>query len=77
MKYNNVFTGKDYRITVLTDRLIRLEYDNEGLFCDDMTKAVVNRDFDLAKDPVISSSCDENSGILVIETGALLLTYDK
>ena len=37
--------GSDYRITVLTDRLIRLEYQKDGLFEDRLTSTVVNRVF--------------------------------
>ena len=32
-----VFKGNNYRITVLTERLIRLEYSEEGLFYDGLT----------------------------------------
>lgn len=42
---NNVFQGKTYRITILTDRLIRFEYNKEGFFEDGKTQLVVNRSF--------------------------------
>ena len=29
---NSVFTGKTYRITVLSERLVRLEYSPDGKF---------------------------------------------
>ena len=38
--------GNKYRITILTGRLIRLEYNEQGIFEDRITKTVVNRDFD-------------------------------
>ncbi len=38
--------GKNYRITVLTDRLVRLEYSPTGRFVDERTQAVVSRNFD-------------------------------
>ena len=40
------FEGSKYRITVLTERLIRLEYSEIGKFSDDSTQLVVNRIFD-------------------------------
>ena len=39
------FKGEKYRITVLTDRLIRLEYSEDGKFEDRMSFAVVDRSF--------------------------------
>ena len=41
----NIVTGDKYRITVLTDRLMRLEYSEEGIFEDRATQVVLNRDF--------------------------------
>ena len=40
-----VYQGKHYRITVLTERLIRLEYSKEGKFIDNPTALVLNRNF--------------------------------
>ena len=77
MKESNIFAGADYRITVLTDRLIRLEYQAEGRFEDRMTETVVNRNFDEYGKNVVLCSEDEPEGKLVIETGALKLEYDK
>ena len=67
------FKGEKYRITVLTDRLIRLEYNENGVFEDRPSFAVVNRelgdDFEMyAKD---------QSDLLRVETKYLTLTYDK
>ena len=42
----NIKQGACYRITVLTDRLIRLEFDESGLFEDRPSQFAVNRDFD-------------------------------
>ncbi|MBR1747659.1 MAG: DUF5110 domain-containing protein [Clostridia bacterium] len=39
----NVVLGKTYRLTAITDRLIRIETSPEGIFCDDMTQMVINR----------------------------------
>ncbi len=43
-----MITGENYRITVLTDRMIRLEYSENGVFEDRRSFAVINRDFDEA-----------------------------
>ena len=75
MNKTNIITGPDYRITVLTDRLIRLEYQKEGLFEDRMTRTVVNRDFDSFPDSEVSVT--DRSGRLTVETEALKLEYDK
>ena len=39
------FKGNNYRITVLTERLVRLEYSEAGLFFDGLTENVINRKF--------------------------------
>ncbi len=38
-----VFKGKNYRITILTERLIRLEYNEAGLFVDAPSQLIQNR----------------------------------
>ena len=40
----NCVSGKCYRFTVLTDRLIRMEYDPAGIFEDRASQAVFYRD---------------------------------
>ena len=42
----NIVQGKNYRFTVLTSRLIRLEYDPEGIFEDRATQSFFYRDFE-------------------------------
>ena len=64
-------TGKNYRITVLTDRLIRLEYQKDGRFEDRLTRMVVNRDF-----PKIEYSERRTENGIVIQTDELRLVYD-
>lgn len=44
-----IFQGEKYRITVLTERLIRLEYQEDGKFEDRLTEMVINRSFPLPK----------------------------
>ena len=40
-----VVQGEHYRFTVLTDRLIRMEYQEDGVFMDAPTQRVINRNF--------------------------------
>ena len=44
-KKEAIFQGQKYRITVLTERLVRLEFNKNGLFFDDLTEQVINRNF--------------------------------
>lgn len=67
-----VIAGDGYRITVLTDRLLRLEYEPQGRFCDEATQLALCRAF-----PVPRFTAQEREGRLVIETDALRLTYDR
>ena len=41
----NIILGKKYRISILTDRLIRLEYSESGVFLDKPTQRVIFRKF--------------------------------
>ena len=41
----NLITGEKYRITMLTEGLVRLEYSEDGCFEDRPTQMVFNRDF--------------------------------
>ena len=66
-----MITKNKYRISVLTDRLLRLEYQEEGRFVDLPTQAVVSRDF-----PEVETRIREEGEGLVLETPALLLRYD-
>ncbi|MCR5324070.1 MAG: glycoside hydrolase family 31 protein [Lachnospiraceae bacterium] len=74
MNKTSIITGPDYRITVLTDRLVRLEYQKDGSFEDRMTKTVVNRDF---KDLSCPDVTVYDGGKLTIDTPELHLEYDK
>lgn len=68
-----VFLGKKYRITVLSDVLLRLEYDETGHFNDYKTLNVVNRNFPFPKFE-IKTNDEEN---LIIETYSFKLEYKK
>lgn len=65
-----VVKGEKYRFTVLTSGLIRIEYDENGVFEDRATQTVVNRVF-----PVPEFSVSKNGGILTIATKNVELTY--
>ncbi len=68
----NCVAGKCYRFTVLTDRLIRMEYDPSGTFEDRASQTVFYRDL-----PVCNFEVFLENGILRINTGALLLEYTE
>ena len=63
-------TSKNARFTVLTDRVIRMEYSSSGKFVDDATLAFVNRNL-----PVPSFTSATQGSNLVIKTSYLTLTY--
>ncbi|MDE6285223.1 MAG: DUF5110 domain-containing protein [Bacilli bacterium] len=67
-----VFTGANYRITVLTERLIRLEMNKDGKFCDDPTLNVQNRKF-----PVPLFKVQQDEHYLVLTTKYFTLQYLK
>lgn len=45
-KPENIISGNNFRITILSERLIRFEYNETGIFEDRATELVINRDFD-------------------------------
>ncbi len=71
-KPETVFQGSSYRITVLTPRLVRLEYQKEGIFFDDLTEQVQNRDFPIPEFKVV-----QDDKYLEITTEYFLLKYQK
>jgi len=70
--FANQVTGDHYRITVLTSRMLRLEYSPEGSFEDRATQMVVNRDLG----PVEFEVVRDAAGVHVF-TEALILDYDE
>lgn len=68
----NIVCGKAYRFTVLTDRMIRMEYDACGVFEDRATQIVFYRDF-----PKNDFTITRKDGVLKIETASLILTYNE
>lgn len=67
-----IVQGECYRFTVLTDRMIRMEWDPEGKFEDRPTKKVFRRNF-----PVPEFEVLETEDSLEIITKALHLYYNK
>jgi alpha-glucosidase (family GH31 glycosyl hydrolase) len=67
-----IFQGKTYRITVLSERLVRLEYHQDGIFFDDLTEQVINRNFSV---PEFQVKQDEK--FLEIKTKYFHLQYVK
>ncbi len=67
-----VVSGKNYRFTILTPWLIRMEYKEDGTFEDRATQCVLNRAF-----PVPAFQVFEKEDSLSILTEGLLLQYDK
>lgn len=72
MESSCVFSGNRYRITVLSDVLIRLEYDINGNFNNYETLNVTNRNF-----PPIEIKKEETNDTLMLETFFFKLVYKK
>ena len=67
-----VIRGERFRITVLTERLLRLEFEENGRFLDSATQTVICRRF-----PVPDFTVSETEQLLQIDTEALTLRYDR
>ena len=64
-------TGKCWRFTILTSKLIRMEYAPNGVFEDRATQLAVNRAF-----PPVSYRVTEREGTVTISTDALTVRYN-
>lgn len=69
---SSVIRGDRYRFTVLTSRMIRMEYNEDGSFEDRASQMALNRRLDQPEFRVI-----DEAGHLQILTEHLHLTYDK
>ncbi len=67
-----VVKGLNYRFTVITPRLIRIEYSENGVFEDGATQSFINRKIGKPEFTV----CNEEN-LLTIETDELILKYKK
>ena len=68
----SVVQGDKYRISVLTESLLRLEYAEDGLFEDRPTQMVFNRNF-----PAVKFRLVEREDELELFTDKVHLTYNK
>ena len=71
-KADVVYQGANYRITILTERLVRLQYSPKGIFHDDRTQLVLNRVFDKPK-----FETKEDGLFIEIKTDYFSLSYAK
>ena len=67
-----VIEGENYRISVLTESLVRLEYSEDGVFEDGQTQVVQNRDFGPVACEVV-----ETEEVLDLHTEHLHLHFEK
>jgi alpha-glucosidase (family GH31 glycosyl hydrolase) len=67
----NIIQGKKYRISILTDRLVRLEYSPNGKFEDRPTNRVLYRNFEKVKYSVTKSET-----LMQIITSYFTINYD-
>lgn len=67
-----MFIGDKYRITILSEGLIRFEYSNEGKFLDNATHFAINRDFEKA-----TIEITEDSKHLVVMSKYFTFQYTK
>lgn len=68
----NVIQGENYRITLLTEALVRLEYAEDGVFEDRATQMVWYRDF-----PAVEYTCKRTPDGILVRTGELELIYNE
>ena len=67
-----IYTGTNYRFSILSERLIRLEYSPTGKFEDRPTEFAWNREFNVPKFVV-----KEDSKYIEIKTSYFVLSYTK
>ncbi len=68
----SVISGQTYRFTILTERLIRMEYNPKGIFYDAPSQFALFRNF-----PPFAFEVKEDNKFLVIRTKYLELEYQK
>lgn len=72
MNQKNQVSGDHYRFTVITNKMIRMEYQSAGQFEDATTQTVVNRDFGK---PDFQVTRDQEGFAVQIETDSFHLYY--
>ena len=68
----NRIEGKKFRFTILTERLVRLEYSPKGVFEDRTSQQVIFRNF-----PQVKFSFTQTETLIQIVTSYFTLNYDK
>ena len=68
----NVIKGRVYRISILSDRLVRIEYNPKGVFEDRASERVIFRKF-----PRVVFSVDNTETLLQVKTSMFTLNYVK
>lgn len=69
-KKEAIIKGENYRFTVLSPCLVRMEYSMNGVFEDRATQVVINRDFDVPNFEVV-----DRKGCLRIRTESIEIVY--
>ena len=68
----NIIQGKKFRFSILTDRLIRLEYSEKGVFEDRPTSQIIFRKF-----PAVKFTISQTELIMQLATSYFTLAYVK
>lgn len=68
-----VFSGRNYRFSFITDRLVRIEWDPKGKFEDRASQSFFYRNQPV---PEFNATVDENN-VLRVETEYIVLTYKE
>lgn len=68
----NIVSGEKYRFSILTDRLIRMEYSPLGVFEDRASQMAFYRDF-----ASVDFSCEKENENVIITTKDLRITYKE
>ena len=71
-KKENIILGKKYRISILTDRLVRLEYNKDGKFEDHLTQRIIYRNF-----PKVNYTVTQTETLIQIVTSYFTIDYVK
>lgn len=69
---DSIITGEKFRITVITERVVRLEYNENGIFENNPTQLIWYRNF-----PKPNFEVKQNNNVIVISTKYFELTYVK
>ena len=59
------------RLSIITPRLLRVEIDKKGQFCDEPTQTVINRNFDTPEFKIV-----EDGDIVIVITTKTIFKYD-